>query len=185
MASPTELRKGRVIDLNGAPHLVLEALHRTQGRQAGFIQATLRNLQSGSSSTQKIRSTDSIEFLHTDTKKLELSYIDPDGYHFMDTETFEDFILPDDVIGNDKVFLTEGNSVDVLFVEGNPVSIQLPSSMVLEVAEAPEAIRGDTSSSPTKPIVTVTGLIVQTPLFIKVGDQIKISTEDKSYLGRA
>ena len=84
MASPNDIRKGKVILYNGTPHLVLEMLHRTQGRQAGFVQVTLRNLSSGSSTNTKLRSTDSVDILMTDTRKMELSYIDQDGWHFMD-----------------------------------------------------------------------------------------------------
>ena len=84
MASPTDIRKGRVINYQGAPHLVLEMLHRTQGRQAGFVQTTLRNLQSGSTTTTKFRSTDNVDFMHTENRRLEYSYADGDGHHFLD-----------------------------------------------------------------------------------------------------
>ena len=185
MASPTDIRKGRVILYNGAPHLVLEMLHRTQGRQAGFVQVTLRNLHSGSSTTTKLRSTDSVEILTTDNRKMEFSYIDQDGWHFMDPETFEDVVLAERLLEDAKGFLSEGNSVDVLFVNGEPVQVQLPASVELEVTEAPDAIRGDTSGAAMKPVTTSTGLVIQTPLFIKTGERIKVSTADKSYLGRA
>lgn len=184
MANPTELRKGKVFLYNGAPHLVLDVQHRTQGRQAGFLQVTIRNLQTDSSSTQKIRSTETVEILSTDNRKLELSYIDQEGYHFMDPETFEDLVLQEDVVSEAKNFLSEGNLVDVLFVDGNPVDIQLPASVEMEVVEAPDAIKGDTSGAALKPVTLSTGLVVQTPLFIKTGDRIKISTADKSYQGR-
>lgn len=184
MASPTDIRKGRVILYNGTPHLVMEMLHRTQGRQAGFVQATLRNLSSGSSTTTKLRSTDSVEILTTDTRKMELSYIDQDGWHFMDPETFEDVVIDEKLVEDAKDFLSEGNSVDVLYVEGQPVQVQLPASVELEVVEAPDAIKGDTSGAAMKPVKVSTGLIVQTPLFVKTGDRIKVSTSEKSYLGR-
>ncbi len=184
MASPTDIRKGKVVLYNSAPHLVLEMLHRTQGRQAGFVQVTLRNLSTGSSTTTKLRSTDNVEILMTDTRKMELSYIDQEGWHFMDPETFEDVVLQDKLIDEAKNFLSEGNSVDVLFVDGEPVQVQLPASVEMEVTEAPDAIRGDTSGAAMKPVTVATGLIIQTPLFIKTGDRIKVSTADKSYLGR-
>lgn len=184
MASPTDIRKGKVILYNGAPHLVLEMLHRTQGRQAGFVQVTLRNLSSGSSTTTKLRSTDSVEILTTDTRKMELSYIDQEGWHFMDPETFEDVVLNENLIVDAKDFLSEGNAVDVLFVNDEPVQVQLPASVELEVTEAPDAIKGDTSGAAMKPVTVSTGLVIQTPLFVKTGDTIKVSTADKSYLGR-
>ncbi|MFO7725871.1 MAG: elongation factor P [Oceanipulchritudo sp.] len=184
MASPTDIRKGKVILYNSAPHLVLEMLHRTQGRQAGFVQVTLRNLSTGSSTTTKLRSTDSVEILMTDTRKMELSYIDQEGWHFMDPETFEDVVLMDNLVEDAKHFLSEGNAVDILFVDGEPVQVQLPASVELEVTEAPEAVKGDTSGSAMKPVTVATGLIIQTPLFVKTGDRIKVSTADKGYLGR-
>lgn len=185
MASPTDIRKGKVILYNSAPHLVLEMLHRTQGRQAGFVQVTLRNLSSGSSTTTKLRSTDSVEVLTTDTRRLELSYIDQEGWHFMDPDTFEDVVLQESLIEDARNFLSEGNAVDVLFVDGEPIQVQLPASVELEVIEAPEALKGDTSGAAMKPVTVSTGMVIQTPLFIKTGERIKVSTADKSYLGRA
>ena len=117
MASPTEIRKGRAILYQGTPHIVLEMQHRTQGRQAGFVQTTLRSLQSGATTTTKFRSTDNVEFLHTTTIKLEYSYKDNDGFHFMDLETYEDTVLSEDMIGEDEIFLVEGNNYDILLVD--------------------------------------------------------------------
>ena len=184
MASPTDIRKGRVIVYQGAPHLVLEMLHRTQGRQAGFVQTTMRNLQSGSTTTTKFRSTDTIDFLHTTTQKLEFSYKDSDGHHFMDLETYEDSVLTSEMIGEEDCFLVEGNSYDILLVEGEPLRLQLPASVEAKVIEAPEALRGDTAGNVLKPVTISTGITVQVPLFIKKGDVVKISTSDRSYLGR-
>lgn len=185
MASPTEIRKGRVILYNSAPHLVLDMQHRTQGRQAGFVQVTLRNLSSGSSTTTKLRSTDSVEMLAVEVRKMELSFVDGDGHHFMDPQTFEDVVLPSRLLEDVKGFLAEGHTVDVLFVDGNPVQVQLPAAVELEVIDAPDAIKGDTSSAAMKPVTLSTGLIIQTPLFVKNGDRVRVSTDTKSYLGRA
>jgi len=168
MASPTEIRKGRVIVYQGAPHLVLEMLHRTQGRQAGFVQTTLRSLQSGSTTTTKFRSTDNVEFLHTSTQKLEYSYKDTEGHHFMDIETFEDTILPLEIIGEDENFLVEGNSYDILLVDGDAVRLELPASVEAKVIEAPDAVRGDTAGNVLKPVLVSSGITVQVPLFIKL-----------------
>ncbi len=184
MASPTDIRKGRVIVYQGTPHLVLEMLHRTQGRQAGFVQTTLRSLQSGSTTTTKFRSTDNVEFLHTTTQKLEFSYKDSEGHHFMDLETYEDSVLDSEMIGNDDCFLVEGNTYDILLVDGDPVRLELPASVETTVLEAPEALRGDTAGNVLKPVTISTGITVQVPLFIKKDDVIKISTSDRSYLGR-
>ena len=184
MASPTDIRKGRVMVYQGAPHLVLEMQHRTQGRQAGFVQTTLRNLQSGSTTTTKFRSTDNVDFLHTTTQKLEYSYKDTEGHHFMDLETYEDTVLPSEVIGEDDYFLVEGNTYDILLVDGEAIRLELPASVEAKVIEAPEALRGDTAGNVLKPVTISSGITIQVPLFIKKDDVIKISTNDRSYLGR-
>ena len=184
MASPTDIRKGRVMNYQGAPHLVLEMLHRTQGRQAGFVQTTLRNLQSGSTTTTKFRSTDNVEFMHTTTNKLEFSYKDSDGHHFMDLESYEDTVLPSEVIGEDDNFLVEGNTYDILLIDGKALKLELPASVEATVIEAPDALRGDTAGNVLKPVTISSGLTIQVPLFIKKEDVIKISTNDRSYLGR-
>ena len=184
MASPTDIRKGRVMVYQGAPHLVLEMQHRTQGRQAGFVQTTLRNLQSGSTTTTKFRSTDNVEFMHTTTQKLEFSYKDTEGHHFMDLETYEDTVLPSEIIGEDDYFLVEGNTYDILLVDGEAIRLELPASVEAKVIEAPEALRGDTAGNVLKPVTISSGITIQVPLFIKKDDVIKISTNDRSYLGR-
>ena len=184
MASPTDIRKGRVIVYQGAPHLVLEMLHRTQGRQAGFVQTTMRNLQSGSTTTTKFRSTDNFKFLNTTTQKLEYSYKDAEGHHFMDLETYEDSVLDSEMIGEDDCFLVEGNTYDILLVDGDPVRLELPASVEATVIEAADAVRGDTAGNVLKPVTISSGITVQVPLFIKKDDVIKISTSDRSYLGR-
>lgn len=185
MASPTEIRKGRVIDYQNAPHLVLEMLHRTQGRQAGFVQTTLRNLNSGSTTTTKFRSTDNVEFMHTETNKMEFSYVDQEGYHFMDPETYEDNVLPTDLMEEAKDFLVENSTYDILFVDGNPIQLILPNSIEMEVIDAPEGLKGDSVSNVQKTVTLETGLVVHAPLFIKKGERIKINTETKEYQGRA
>ena len=185
MASPTEVRKGKVLDYQGAPHLVLDVQHRTQGRQAGFMQVTMRNLNTGSSTNTKIRTTDNVEILHTETIKLEFSYVDGDGYHFMDPETFEDVILDEKLVEDAKDFLVETQVYSILQVADKPVQIDLPASIEMKVVESAEGLKGDTASNVQKPAKLETGLTVQVPLFIKEGETIKVSTADRSYQGRA
>jgi len=159
--------------------------HRTQGRQAGFMQVTMRNLNTGSSTTTKIRTTDNVEILHTDHKDLEFTYIDADGYHFMDPETFEDIILDEELVEDAKEFLVENTAYSILYVDDKPISIDLPPSIEMKVTESPEGVKGDTASNVQKPATLETGLTVQVPLFIKEGETIKVSTTDKTYMGRA
>ena len=140
MASPTDIRKGRVIMYNGVPHAVMSMLHRTQGRQAGFVQTVLRNLSNNSSTAVKFRSTDSVEFCHTTNKPFEFSYVDGDHFHFIDPETYDDIVLMKETIGDDVKWLVEGVQYNILFVDGNPVSIELPNNMEIKVAEAAEGL---------------------------------------------
>lgn len=184
MASPTDIRKGKVLDYLGHPHLVLEMQHRTQGRQAGFVQVTLRNLHTGSSTTTKFRTTDSVEFCHTQMRTFEFSYIDDLGYHFMNPETFEDIILEKALVEEHRKFLVENAPYDILFVDDNPVEVVLHPTIEMLIKEAPEGLRGDTASSAQKPATTESGLVVQVPLFVKPGDRIRISTDSGTYLGR-
>ena len=185
MASPTDVRKGKVLNYQNIPHLVLDVQHRTQGRQAGFMQVTMRNLSSGASTNTKIRTTDSVEIMHTDMVKLEFSYVDADGYHFMDPETFEDVILDEGLIEEAKDFLVETQAYSILHVDDKPISIDLPASLEMKVTESAEGVKGDTASNVQKPAKLETGLTVQVPLFIKEGETIKVNTADRSYGGRA
>lgn len=185
MVTPNELRKGNVILLQGGPHLVLDVMHRTQGRQAGFVQATLRNLDTGNSTTAKFRSTDRLEVLDVENRRLEFSYSDGDGYHFLDNETYEDVVLPLAFVEDDLRYIVPQASYDVLFVDDKPKQVQLPSTVEMKVVESPEGLRGDTASTTLKPARVETGLVVQVPLFVKQGDRIRVSTESGAYLGRA
>ena len=185
MASPTDIRKGRVIQYNGVPHYVLDMQHRTQGRQAGFVQVSLRNLHNGATTNNKFRSTDSVEFCHTETHKLEFSFVDQEGYHFLDTETFEDVVLDDKKVEDQKKYLVENNHYDILFVDGVAIRIELPTAVEMKVVEAPEGVRGDTASNVQKPVTTESGLIVQVPLFIKQNEVIKVNSDTGEYIGRA
>ncbi len=172
------------MDYHGIPHLVLDMIHRTQGRGSGWVQATLRNLKTGSSSTVKFRSSENVEFMHTEVQKLEFSYDDPSGYFFMDLETYETVEIPLEAAESIKEFLVPGNMYDLLYVDGTPIDVNLPSSVEMEITEAPEGLRGDTASAATKAATTESGLVIQVPLFVKVGDRVKINTADKSYTGR-
>jgi len=184
MASPTDIRKGRVLLYNGSPHSVISMLHRTPGRRMGFIQTVLRNLSTSASVTVKFRSTDNIEFCHTTNRQLEFSYIDGDIYHFIDPNTFDDVMVSASTLGEDTKWLIEGTVYTILFVDGSPVSVELPNNIDMEVAEAAEGLAGDTATSATKPVTLVNGEVIQVPLFVKRGDKIRIRSEDNTYVSR-
>jgi elongation factor P len=185
MPSANDIRKGQVIKFSGEPHLVMETMHRTPGNLRAFVQVKMRNLRYGKALDQRFASTDSIEVLPTEKKTLEFSYADRENYAFMDPETYETVELSSELIGDLKNYLTANGKVDVLFVNEKPLTIELPSSVTLKITESPDGVKGDTASNVQKPATLETGLIVQVPLFIKVGELIKVSTADGTYMGRA
>lgn len=185
MAAATDIRKSNVILYQNVPHIAIDVEHRTQGRQSGFVQVTLRNLVSGVSTKTKFHSNDTVTFCYVESKSLEFSYADEMGFHFLNTETYEDEVISADLLKDQKDYLIAGAAYSVLFVENKPVQVQLPPSIAMKVVEASEGLRGDTASSAQKPVVTESGLRVQVPLFIKAGDIIRVNTTDGSYLGRA
>jgi elongation factor P len=185
MPSANDLRKGRVIRYNGEANLVMEVLHRTPGNLRAFVQAKLRNLRSGRSADVRFSSTESVEVLETESKSVEFSYKQMDVYSFMDVETYESFELGEDMVGEAKNYLTPNAQCKILFVDGDAVQIELPTVVELLVTEAPDAIKGDTATGATKTVALETGINVNTPLFVKSGDKLRISTSDGSYQGRA
>ena len=181
----TNLKRGQCIKYQGESGIVLGLDHRTPGKGNALIAATIRSFATGKTKTIRFASSEKVDIVETDRQKLEFSYAEPGMVHFMDMQTYETIGFADEFVGDAKNFIKEGQSVEVLFVEGNAVSLDLPASVELEVTESSEGIKGDTANNPTKPATLETGLTVQVPLFVKPGDILKISTEDASYLGRA
>jgi len=185
MASANDLRKGMAILYNGDVSVVLETQHRTPGNLRAFVQASLRSLKTGKTSDVRFSSTEKIEVIPMMTKKMDYSYKDGDDFVFADPETYETTTLSEEIVGDAKNFLIENGSVTVTFVDDKPVSIDMPSSVILTVRDAPEGIRGDSSNNVQKPIVLETGITVQAPLFIKTGEKIKVDTRTGKYMERA
>jgi len=181
----TNVKRGQCIKYQGELGLVLNLEHRTPGKGNALIAATIRSFQTGKTKTIRFASSDKVEIVETDRQKLEFSYSDPTGYHFMDMTTYDTVTLTSELIGDTKDYLTEGMTAEILFIEENPVSVDLPAVVELTVTESSEGIKGDTANNPTKPATLETGKVVQVPLFVKVGDKLKINTTDGSYSGRA
>lgn len=181
----TKLNKGQCIEYQGERGIVLQLDHRTPGKGNALVAATIRSFSSGNKKTIRFASSDKVEIVETERQKLEFSYSDPSGFHFMDMTTYETITLADALVGEVKGMMKEGQEVEVLYVGGEPVSVTLPASVELEVTESSEGIKGDTANNPTKPATLETGITVQVPLFVKPGDKLKINTDDGSYIGRA
>jgi len=179
------IRKKNVINYNGDLCLVLECLVRTPPNNASYCQMELRSLSSGRLIPVRTNIGASFETLDNSIQKLELSYEADESYVFMNPSTFEEVYVPRKIIEDITGFLVPGQSYDIMFVDGKPVTVNLPVAVEMKVTDAPPAIKGDTSGNVLKPVTLETGLVVNVPLFIKEGEVIRVNTEDKSYLGRA
>jgi len=185
MPAANDLRRGMAIKYNGNAAIVLEVHHRTPGNLRAFVQAIIRYINTGKSADVRFGSTDKVELVEIERKQLEFSYKDRNGYHFMDSETYDTITLQESMIGDAKDYLVENLSVQVLYAEGKPVEVELPASVSLKVTESAEGLRGDTASNVTKPATLETGMTINVPLFIKEGETIKIDTRTRAYIGRA
>jgi len=181
----TNIRKGQCIRHNNELGIVLDTDHRTPGKGNAIILAKVRSLQSGNTKTIRFASSDKVDIVPTDRQKLEYSYNDGSSYSFMNPQTYDTVELSGDLVSDSVEYLTENMAVEVLFVDDNPVSLEMPPSVELKVTETSEGLKGDTANNPTKPATLETGKEVQVPLFIKEGETLRIDTESGKYLGRA
>src|SRR5216110_768772 len=164
MPAANDLRKGMAILYNGDVAVVLDAQHRTPGNLRAFVQASIRSLKSGKSSDVRFSSTEKVEVVPMTTQKMEFSYKDGDDFVFSDPETYETVNLAPEMVGDAKNYLTENALVTVTFVEDKVAQIEVPSSVVLKVTDAPEGIRGDSANNVQKAVILETGISVQAPL---------------------
>ncbi|HZQ47622.1 MAG TPA: elongation factor P [Verrucomicrobiae bacterium] len=185
MATANDLRRGMAINYNGDIAVVLDSQHRTPGNLRAFVQASIRSIKTGKSSDVRFSSTEKIDVVPMMTRKMEFSYKDGDDFVFSDPETYETVTLPPELVGDAKNYLVENAQVTMTFVEEKAVTIELPSSVVLTVKDAPEGIRGDSANNVQKPVIMETGITVQAPLFIKTGEKLKIDTRTGKYMERA
>ncbi|MGA2659276.1 MAG: elongation factor P [Verrucomicrobiota bacterium] len=185
MATANDLRRGMALNYNGDIVVVLDSQHRTPGNLRAFVQATLRSIRTGKSSDVRFSSTERLEVVPMMTRKMEFSYKDGEDFVFSDPETYETVTLSAEIVGEARNYLVENANVTVTFVEDKAVTIELPSSVVLTVADAPEGIRGDSANNVQKAVILETGITVQAPLFIKTGEKIKIDTRTGKYMERA
>lgn len=185
MATANDIRKGMAIIYNGDIAVVLDSQHRTPGNLRAFVQASIRSIRTGKSSDVRFSSTEKIEVVPMNTRRMDFSYKDGDDYVFSDPETYETVNLSTEIVGDAKNYLVENSSVTVTFVSDKAVEVELPSSVVLTVSDAPEGVRGDSANNVQKTVTLETGITVQTPLFIKTGEKIKVDTRSGKYMERA
>ena len=185
MATVNQIKKKNVIDYKGDVCLVLESIIRTPPNLRAFAQMTLKNLKTGKVIHVRCNTGESFDILKNDFKNLEFSYVDRGMYVFMDPETYETYELSKEIVEDVVDFLIPNHVYEILFVEEQPIVVNLPASIVMKVEEAPEGVRGDSATNVQKPVKLETGITVNAPLFIKAGEVIRINTEDRSYMGRA
>jgi elongation factor P len=181
----TRLRKGMLIKVGEDLFRVLELQHVTPGNLRGFVRVKLRNIRNGSLADQKLRSEDEVERATLDEKSMQYLYKDGESYHFMDTETYEQIALTDEVLGDAMNYMVAESVIEMEFYGSEPVGIELPQTVDLKVIETSPAIKGSTASAQLKPATLETGLVVQVPPFINQGDKVRVNTETGEYQSRA
>jgi elongation factor P len=181
----TRLRKGMLIKVGEDLFRVLELQHVTPGNLRGFVRVKLRNIRNGTLSDQKLRSEDAIERATLDERDMQYHYHDGSTYHFMDTTTFEQVQIDSEVLGDAVDYMLPEAVIRMEFYGHEPVGIELPQTVDLRVEDTTPAIKGATASAQLKPARLETGLVVQVPPFISVGDVVRVSTETGEYQSRA
>jgi elongation factor P len=184
MIDVNELRKGVTFELDGGLFKVIDYSHNKTGRGNATIRVKARNLMTGANIERTFNSGLSVQDVRLDFHNVSYLYTDGDFYHFMDNETFEQPAIKAEMLGDNALYLKEGMEVKLTFYNGAPLDIEYPSSVELKVIEADTAIRGDTATGVTKKVKTETGLEVQCPQFVKVGDVIRVNTETGEYVTR-
>lgn len=181
----TNIRKGNILRIDSILYRVLNMDHVTPGKGRAHVQTKLRNLIDGTQTEMRFRSEDDIEKVALETKMMQYLYNDTSGYHFMDTDTYEQAALTEEVLGDVMQYIVPDSVVKTEWFEGTPVGIELPPAVDLQVTETMPGIKDSTASAQKKPATLETGLVVQVPAFINEGERIRVSTLDGSYLERA
>ena len=183
MLDITDLKTGVIIELDNAPYEVVRYQHTKMGRGGAILRTTLKNLLTGANIERTFRSE---KFNEADIVRSKAQYLYKDGgsFTFMDSKSFEQFNLRQDIIGTNANYLVEGQEIELVYFNGNPISIQLPLKMKFKVTEADPAVKGDTVTNPSKNAAIETGLTLKVPMFVKEGDTILVDTRNGSYIER-
>jgi elongation factor P len=184
MIEVNNLRKGVTFELDSELYKVLDYHHIKVARGGATIRVKVRDLRSGATIEKTFNSGDRVQDIRLEKHEVQYLYSDGDLYHFMDTETYDQPVLSADLLGDAVNYLTDGMTLSLLTYEGEAIDVDLPVTVELEVVDAEPGFAGDTAQGATKEVTISTGLKVQTPLFVEVGDVIRIDTRDGSYLTR-
>lgn len=184
MIDVNDLRKGVVFEYDGNLYRVMEYTHHKPGRGNAIIRVKMRNIRTGATIEKTFTSGERVQDIRLDYHNVSYLYNDGDMYYFMDAETFEQPAIPASLVGEYSGFLKEGMEVKLTFYQSEPLDIELPTTVDLKVVKAEAAVRGDTATGVTKKVVVETGATVDTPIFVKEGDTIRVDTRTGAYVTR-
>ena len=185
MLSLSEIKLGKVLKINKEPYVVIKTEHHKMGRGGAVLKTKLRNMVSGNVMEHTYQGNEKAEEAEVATKKANFLYKDETNAYFMDNDSFEQFELPVEAIGDQMRFLKDDTEVSVLYYEGRPMTINLPIKMEFVVTMAPPGVRGNSAGNVMKTIEIETGASLQAPMFIEQGDRIRVNTESGEYVERA
>ncbi|MGE5576865.1 MAG: elongation factor P [Syntrophothermus sp.] len=185
MISVNDLRPGLTIELEGDVWSVVEFLHVKPGKGAAFVRTKLKNVKTGQVLERTFRAGERVETAHVENREMQYLYNSGGDYNFMDTASYEQMVLSEDKLGDAIKYLKENMNIEIQLYQGQPIGVNLPNTVELKVKETDPGLKGDTASGGSKPAKVETGAVVQVPLFINVGDVIKIDTRTGQYLSRA
>lgn len=181
----SDIRKGLKLMMDGQPYVVIDFQFVKPGKGQAFTRTKMKNLLTGGVLERNIRSGEKLEPADVEERTLQYIYPDGDAFVFMNPQTGEQITVQREAVGEDAGFLTDGLEVVVTIYRGNPVGITLPPHIVVQVTETEPGVRGDTATNVTKPATISTGATIAVPLFVSVGDWIRVDTRSRSYLERA
>jgi elongation factor P len=178
-------KNGMHIEVEGKVWRILEFQHVKPGKGGAFVRTKLRALEAGSVVEKTFRVGEKFARVHTEVKNVQYLYDDGTEAHFMDSESYEQFAVPSGDLEDELAFMQPNATVQVLAVNGKPSGVQMPASVELTVVETEPGVKGDTVSNVTKPATLETGGVIQVPLFVNVGDRLKVDPREKRYISRA
>jgi elongation factor P len=186
MISTNQFRNGSHIDVDGTIFKILEFQHVKPGKGGAFVRTRLRRASDGAVIDRTFRAGEKFRPVRTEVRKMQFLYRDGADAHFMDTESYEQLTIPESTLAEALRWLRESDEADVLYIDDEPADIQLPSAIDLTVSETEPGVRGDTASGGgNKPAVLETGARIQVPLFINIGDVVRVDTRSGEYVSRA
>lgn len=184
MLSTTDFRRGLKIEMDGVPYEIVDFLHVKPGKGGAFIRTKLKNMINGRVVENTFRSGEKMVKPDLESKDMQYLYREAEDFVFMDMESYEQMHAGAAQLGEKGGYLKDGMELKMLLYKGQPLDIDLPASVVLEVSETEPGVKGDTVSGATKPAQLETGITVNVPLFVNIGDKIKVDTRSGDYIGR-